>query len=70
MDLQAALEKLPVEQREIILLIALEDMSYAEVATALGIPIGSVMSRLSRGRERLRSLMEGQPDPVRLKVVK
>ncbi len=70
LDLQAALEKLPVEQREIILLIALEDMSYAEVAAALGIPIGSVMSRLSRGRERLRALMEGQPDPVRLKVVK
>ena len=70
MDLQAALEKLPVEQREIILLIALEDMSYAEVAAALGIPMGSVMSRLSRGRERLRALMEGRPDPVRLKVVK
>jgi RNA polymerase sigma factor (sigma-70 family) len=70
LDLQAALQKLPLEQRETILLIALEDMSYAEVAAALGIPIGSVMSRLSRGRERLRALMEGQPDPVRLKVVK
>ena len=70
LDLQAALERLPIEQREIILLVALEDMSYAEVAATLGIPIGSVMSRLSRGRERLRSLMEGQPDPVRLKVVK
>lgn len=70
LDLQAALERLPVEQREIILLVALEDMSYAEVAVTLGIPVGSVMSRLSRGRERLRSLMEGQPDPVRLKVVK
>ena len=70
LDLQAALERLPVEQREIILLVALEDMSYAEVAATLGIPIGSVMSRLSRGRERLRSLMEGQPDPMRLKVVK
>ena len=70
LDLQAALEKLPVEQREIILLVALEDMSYAEVAATLGVPIGSVMSRLSRGRERLRSLMEGQPDPVRLKIVK
>ena len=70
LDLQAALERLPVEQREIILLVALEDMSYAEVASTLGIPIGSVMSRLSRGRERLRCLMEGQPDPVRLKVVK
>ena len=70
LDLQAALERLPVEQREIILLVALEDMSYAEVASTLGIPIGSVMSRLSRGRERLRCLMEGQSDPVRLKVVK
>ena len=70
LDLQAALERLPVEQREIILLVALEDMSYADVAATLGIPIGSVMSRLSRGRERLRSLMQGQPDPVRLKVVK
>ena len=70
LDLQAALERLPVEQREIILLVALEDMSYADVAATLGIPIGSVMSRLSRGRERLRSLMDGKPDPVRLKVVK
>ena len=70
LDLQAALERLPVEQREIILLVALEDMSYADIAATLGIPIGSVMSRLSRGRDRLRSLMQGQPDPVRLKVVK
>lgn len=70
LDLQAALERLPIEQREIILLVALEDMSYAEVAATLGIPIGSVMSRLSRGRERLRGLMAGQPAPVRLHVVK
>jgi RNA polymerase sigma factor (sigma-70 family) len=69
LDLQTALERLPVEQKEIMLLVALEDMSYAEVALTLGIPIGSVMSRLSRGRERLRSLLEGRPDPVRLKVV-
>ena len=70
LDLQAALERLPVEQREIVLLVALEDMSYAEVAATLGIPIGSVMSRLSRGRERLRSLMEGRHESPRLKVVK
>jgi RNA polymerase sigma factor (sigma-70 family) len=70
LDLQAALAQLPAEQKEVLLLVALEDMSYAEVAQALAIPIGTVMSRLSRGRERLRVLMEGRPGPVRLKVVK
>ncbi len=70
LDLQAALDQLPVEQKEIILLVALEDMAYADIAKTLGIPIGTVMSRLSRGRERLRALMEGRADPVRLKVVR
>ena len=70
LDLQAALDLLPVEQREILLLVALEDMAYADVAKALSIPIGTVMSRLSRGRERLRGLMEGRAEPPRLKVVK
>ena len=51
-------------------LVTLEDMAYADVAQALGIPIGTVMSRLSRGRERLRGLIEGRAEPVRLKVVK
>jgi RNA polymerase sigma-70 factor (ECF subfamily) len=70
LDMQAALEQLPVEQRQIILLVALEEMAYADVAKTLGVPIGTVMSRLSRGRERLRAVMEGRTDPVRLKVVK
>ena len=70
LDLQAALDQLPVDQKEIILLVALEDMAYADIAKTLGIPIGTVMSRLSRGRERLRALMEGRADPVRLKVVR
>ena len=70
LNLQAALDLLPTEQKEIVLLVALEDMAYAEIATTLGIPIGTVMSRLSRGRERLRALMEGRDEPVRLKVVK
>jgi RNA polymerase sigma-70 factor (ECF subfamily) len=70
LDLQAALDRLPVEQREVVLLVALEDMAYADVARTLGIPIGTVMSRLSRGRERLRGLMEGREQPVRLKVVR
>ena len=70
LDLQAALDQLPIEQKEIVLLVALEDMAYADIAKTLGIPIGTVMSRLSRGRERLRALMQGQAQPVRLKVVK
>lgn len=70
LDLQAALAQLPVEQREILLLVALEDMGYAEVAATLGVPIGTVMSRLSRGRERLRTLMDGRAEAVRLQVVK
>ena len=73
LDLQAALDLLPVEQKEVLLLVALEDMTYADVAQALGLPIGTVMSRLSRGRERLRGLTEGREgraEPARLKVVK
>ena len=70
LDLQEALDKLPDEQKEVLLLVALEDMAYADVASTLGIPIGTVMSRLARGRERLRALMEGRADPVRLKAVK
>ena len=58
-DLQRALLTLAPEQREVLLLIALEDMSYADVSRALGIPMGTVMSRLSRGRERLRKAMNG-----------
>jgi RNA polymerase sigma factor (sigma-70 family) len=70
LDLQAALDLLPPEQKAVLLLVALEDMAYAEVASTLGIPIGTVMSRLSRGRERLRALMVARGEPVRLRVVK
>lgn len=68
-DLDHALQQLPVEQREVVLLVGLEEMSYADVAFALDIPIGTVMSRLSRGRERLRSLMSGSVPTKKLKVV-
>jgi RNA polymerase sigma factor (sigma-70 family) len=70
LDLEAALQLLPPEHKEVLLLVALEDMSYADVALTLGIPIGTVMSRLSRGRERLRALMVSRSEPVHLKVVK
>ena len=70
LDLQSALDALPVEQKEVLLLVGLEDMSYADAARTLDVPIGTVMSRLSRGRDRLRALMEGRNEPVHLKVVK
>ena len=69
-DLEAALAHLPEEQRAVLLLVALEDMSYEEVAQTLGIPLGTVMSRLSRGRERLRGLIEGRPPAAGLRVVR
>ena len=69
-DLDAALRQLPVEQREVLLLVGVEQLSYAEVGKALGIPVGTVMSRLSRGRERLRAVMSGTETATNLKVVK
>ncbi|RXF70885.1 RNA polymerase sigma factor [Hansschlegelia zhihuaiae] len=59
-DIHDALEALPEEQRSVILLVSVEGLSYADTAKVLGVPIGTVMSRLSRGRERLqRSLDTG-----------
>jgi len=58
-DLRRALGLLPNEQREVVLLIGLEGISYGEAADILGISIGTVKSRLSRGRRALRALMEG-----------
>jgi RNA polymerase sigma-70 factor (ECF subfamily) len=69
-DLESALRRLPDEQREVLLLVALEELSYAEVADTLGIPVGTVMSRLARGRERLRLLLEDQTSGVNLRVVR
>ena len=57
--IEKALHRIPERQREVLLLVALEQMTYEEVATALSIPIGTVMSRLSRARERMRRLMSG-----------
>ncbi|MDD2923664.1 RNA polymerase sigma factor [Rhodoferax sp.] len=64
LDLQRCLLRLPPEQREVLLLVSLEDLSYAEVAKITGIPIGTVMSRLSRARSRLQELMEAPPQPL------
>ena len=59
----------PLEQREVLLLVGLENLSYADVALALGVPPGTVMSRLSRARGRLRAVLAGELTPP-LRVVK
>ena len=63
-DALRALKQLPIEQRTIILLVSVEDLSYAEAAHVLGIPVGTVMSRLARGRERLRQLTHKLRSPT------
>ncbi|MBR0644528.1 RNA polymerase sigma factor [Plastoroseomonas hellenica] len=59
-DALAALDSLTEEQRVVLLLIGVEDFSYEAAARLLDVPIGTVMSRLSRGRERLRRLLDGE----------
>ena len=62
-DVAGALGKLSDEHRQVLLLVDLEDMSYRETADILGVPVGTVMSRLARGRRLLRSLMD-EAEPV------
>lgn len=70
-ELREALQRLPDEQRQVVLLVGLEQFTYAEAAGVLDVPIGTVMSRLARGRERLRQLLEeGSPGRHGLRRVK
>ena len=62
------LGQLPAEQREVLLLAAVEELKYEEIASVLDIPVGTVMSRLSRAREKLRRLA-GEPAPT-IRIVK
>ena len=72
-DFLRAMNALSVEHRQILLLVGLDDLDYREIAEELGVPIGTVMSRLARARERLRNLMQDGPEtnvvplPARLK---
>jgi RNA polymerase sigma-70 factor (ECF subfamily) len=59
-DLARAMGKLSAEHRQILLLVNVEGHSYDEAAATLGVPIGTVMSRLARARTRLRALLEGR----------
>ena len=71
-DVQRALYCLPVEQREVLLLVSVEELSYQEASVVLSVPIGTVMSRLSRAREHMRVLLTDGPthQPASLKVVR
>ena len=60
LDLQRCLLRLPAEQREVLLLVSLQDLRYEDIARITGVPVGTVMSRLSRARARLRELMDGR----------
>jgi RNA polymerase sigma factor (sigma-70 family) len=63
-QVRQALEQLPSEFREAVVLREMEDLSYREISAAIGVPLGTVMSRLSRGRDWLRRILS-TPRPVR-----
>jgi RNA polymerase sigma-70 factor, ECF subfamily len=56
-----AIDKLPFERREVLMLVCVEELSYRDAAEVLGVPLGTVMSRLSRARLQLAQLMGGSP---------
>jgi RNA polymerase sigma-70 factor, ECF subfamily len=68
-DVLDKLARLPEDQRAVLLLVAVEDLSYADTARVLDIPIGTVMSRLSRAREKLQQEIEGITDGAPKNVV-
>ncbi len=74
LDLHRCLLRLPEDQREVLLLVSLQDLGYEDVARITGVPVGTVMSRLSRARSRLRELMDGPrattPNAVPLRRLK
>jgi len=70
-DIVSALDQLSVSQREVLVLVALEGMSYLETAQITGVPTGTVMSRLARSREKLRRILNAKPGrPAGLRRVK
>lgn len=69
-DFERALRRLTAEQREVLELVGVEQMSYRQVARIAGIPVGTVMSRLSRARSQLQKSLDGETRVTRLKRMK
>jgi RNA polymerase sigma-70 factor (ECF subfamily) len=69
-DFEQALDRLSAEQREVLLLVGLEQLTYRQAAKVIGAPVGTVMSRLARAREKLSSNLEGEIKQARIKRVK
>ena len=67
-DIVSGLRSLSEEQRAVLLLVGVEGLSYESAGTVLGIPLGTVMSRLSRARENLRRLLDGERVPALRRV--
>jgi RNA polymerase sigma-70 factor, ECF subfamily len=67
-DLLAGLDRLTEDQRQVLLLVSVEGLEYREVASILGIPVGTVMSRLSRARDNLHAHMDGTKRPMLRRV--
>ncbi len=66
MEIVQQMGKLPADQREVLILAAVEEMRYEEIAAVLSVPVGTVMSRLSRAREKLRNLVAAPPSSLRV----
>ena len=69
-DFEVALQRLTPEHREVLLLVGLEQMPYKQVAKIVGVPMGTVMSRLSRARAYLKKSLDGETNVSRFKRVK
>jgi RNA polymerase sigma-70 factor (ECF subfamily) len=67
-DLLAGLDRLTEDQRQVLLLVSVEGLEYREVAAILGVPVGTVMSRLSRARDSLHAHMDGTKRPLLRRV--
>ena len=65
-EVMRQMERLPADQREVLVLAAVEELRYEEIAAVLSVPIGTVMSRLSRAREKLRRLVAEPASPLRI----